>query len=77
MKVLDLAVVGELLVDVVLLSLLVDASHEEDPAFDRTLRAGLARIVACVGLKKYLGEFSLTSSGTELAPKINAVMTLN
>ena len=52
MKVLDLAVVGELLVDVVLLSLLVDASHEEDPAFDRTLRAGLAGIVACVGLKK-------------------------
>ncbi len=37
-EVLDVAVLGELVVNVVLLRLLVNPGDEEDPAFDRTLR---------------------------------------
>lgn len=39
--VLDLAVLAEPVVDVVLLSLLVDPGHEQDPALDRTLKKNI------------------------------------
>lgn len=39
--VLDLPELGELVVDVILLRLLVDPGHKQDPALDRPLRARL------------------------------------
>ena len=42
---LDLAILRELVVDVVLLRLLVDAGDEEDPALDAPLRTRLTHLV--------------------------------
>jgi hypothetical protein len=50
MNVFDLSKLGELVVNVVLLSLLMDTRHKEDPTFDGSLRSGLASIPAGVDL---------------------------
>ena len=44
MDVFDFSELGELVVNVVLLGLLVDPGHEEDPTLDRTLGTGFAGI---------------------------------
>ena len=51
MDVFDFSKLGELVVDVVLLGLLVDPGHEEDPTLDRTLGTGLAGVLAGISLK--------------------------
>jgi hypothetical protein len=51
MDVFDFSELGELVVDVVLLGLLVDPGHEEDPTLDRTLGTGLAGVLAGISLK--------------------------
>ena len=43
---LDLAILRELVMDVVLLSLLVDPRHEENPAFDTPLRTRLSHLLS-------------------------------
>jgi hypothetical protein len=51
MDVFDFSELGELVVDVVLLGLLVDPGHEEDPTLDRTLGTGFAGVLAGISLK--------------------------
>ena len=43
---LDLAILRELVMDVVLLRLLVDPRHEENPALDTPLRSGLSHLLS-------------------------------
>ncbi len=51
MDVFDFSELGELVVDVVLLGLLVDPGHEEDPTLDRTLGTRFAGVLAGISLK--------------------------
>ena len=43
---LDLAILRELVMDVVLLRLLVDPRHEENPTLDTPLRSGLSHLLS-------------------------------